>query len=111
MKTKVSIALLIISIFILFTHCSQSQDSNKPLYLILYWHQHQPSYYDAEKGFQSAENKVPNIPQNVNELKIGFDTVQDSRYFKGLIDDVRIYNYALSQEEVKLLTLKQTASL
>lgn len=67
--------------------------------------------YDVEKGFQSAENNVRNIPQNVNELKIGCDTVQDSRYFKGLIDDVRIYNYALSQEEVKSLTLKQTASL
>lgn len=67
--------------------------------------------YDRNHGFQSAENKVRNSPQNVNDLKIGCDTQQDTRHFKGLIDDVRIYNYALSQDEVKSLTLKKTASL
>jgi len=34
---------------------------------------------------------------------IGYDPSIDTRYFKGLIDDVRIYSYALSQEEVGVL--------
>ncbi len=67
--------------------------------------------YDKNNGLQSAENNVRNIPQNVYDLKIGCDTHQRDRFFKGMVDDVRIYNYALSQQELEALTLKQTASL
>ena len=34
---------------------------------------------------------------------IGEDPVSRGSFFKGLIDDVRIYSYALSPEEVKML--------
>jgi hypothetical protein len=61
--------------------------------------------YDQNNGLKSAENPVPNIPQTVDQLKIGWDSQQDeNRRFKGLVDDVRVYNYALSQDEIKALT-------
>lgn len=67
--------------------------------------------YDETGGLQSAENNLPNKPQTLDNLKIGRDTEIGDRCFKGLIDDVRIYNYALSQDELKTLIAKQTANL
>jgi hypothetical protein len=65
--------------------------------------------YDQNNGLKSAENPIPNIPQTVDQLKIGWDTEQEPRRFKGLVDDVRIYNYALSQDELKTLVQKEDA--
>jgi hypothetical protein len=49
---------------------------------------------DLQKGFTSA---------NVAKLTVGVRGSEDSEYFNGLIDDVRIYNYALSANQVKAL--------
>jgi hypothetical protein len=63
--------------------------------------------YDQDNGLKSAENPIPNIPQQVDNLKIGWDPEQEIRRFKGLVDDVRVYNYALSQDQIKTLTQKE----
>jgi len=49
---------------------------------------------DLQKGFTSA---------NVAKLTVGVRGSEDGEYFNGLIDDVRIYSYALSAYEVKAL--------
>ena len=49
---------------------------------------------DLQKGFTSA---------NVAKLTVGVRGSEDDEYFNGLIDDVRIYNYALSADQVKAL--------
>ena len=49
---------------------------------------------DLQKGFTSA---------NVAKLTVGVRGSEDGEYFNGLIDDVRIYSYALSAHEVKAL--------
>jgi len=54
-------------------------------------------------GLQKSVNKIDHVPQNMNALKIGWDSWSAERHFKGLIDDVRIYNYPLSQAEVAAL--------
>ena len=65
--------------------------------------------YDQTNGLRQAENKVWNIPQKVNKLAIGCDNLDGTRKFKGRIDDVRIYNYDLSQEEIRSLIPKQVS--
>ena len=40
------------------------------------------------------------ITPSDNHLQIGHDSVNQSRYFDGLIDDARVYNRALSPEEI-----------
>ena len=46
---------------------------------------------------------------NNNDLTIGYGTIAGNPgYFKGIIDEVRIYNRALSADEVKALYLQRT---
>ena len=52
-------------------------------------------------GIQQGVNSVSHVPQRLNSLKIGWDETDQSRRFKGLIDDVRIYNCALSKTDVE----------
>jgi beta-galactosidase len=43
------------------------------------------------------------IGTNNYPVCIGENAENNNRYFNGLIDDVRIYNYALSADEIKAL--------
>ncbi|MDD5095009.1 MAG: cohesin domain-containing protein [Dehalococcoidia bacterium] len=43
------------------------------------------------------------LPNSAAKLLIGKDPPGSTEYFKGIIDDLRIYNYALSQSEVSAL--------
>ena len=43
------------------------------------------------------------IAKNNSEVLIGENVEQPNRCFDGLIDDVRIYNQALSESEIKAL--------
>ena len=56
-------------------------------------------------GLQKGVNNIPHIQQRIGNVMIGFDddsiVYLSNRYFCGLIDDVRIYSYALSEAEVK----------
>ena len=57
-------------------------------------------------GLQKGVNNLPHIQQRIGNVLIGFDekrwSAQD-RYFCGLIDDVRIYSYALNKAEIEEL--------
>jgi hypothetical protein len=52
-------------------------------------------------GIQQGVNSISHVAQRLNSLKIGWDETDQSRRFKGLIDDVRIYNCALSKTDVE----------
>lgn len=73
------------------------------------WH-HLAGVYDGAKlklyvdgKLDGSKNAWGSIVTNDYSIYIG-DSSQDSgRFFDGLIDDVRIYNYALSEDEVKSL--------
>jgi hypothetical protein len=43
------------------------------------------------------------IGKNDSDVLIGENAQQSGRFFNGLIDDVRIYNHALSESEIKAL--------
>jgi len=49
------------------------------------------------------------IGQNNADVLIGENAEQTGRCFDGLIDDLRIYNYALSENEIKALAASQIA--
>ena len=61
-------------------------------------------YTDAN-GMQSAVNEIPHVEETVDALQFGHDpTVAISpRHFKGMIDEVGIYNLALSEEDIRAL--------
>jgi hypothetical protein len=48
----------------------------------------------------TCRNFEHGIGQNDYKVLIGENEQQNGRYFDGLLDDVRIYNYALSAEQV-----------
>jgi hypothetical protein len=54
-------------------------------------------------GIQQGVNSISHVPQRLSSLKIGWDQMQENRRFKGLIDDVRIYNCALGKADVEAL--------
>ncbi len=56
--------------------------------------------YTDESGLKQSVNELPHRVQNVNTIRIGWDSITAYRYFRGFIDDVRIYNYALSRTEL-----------
>jgi WD40 repeat protein/tetratricopeptide (TPR) repeat protein len=57
-------------------------------------------YMNDGSGMKSSINKVHHYIEEFNGItSIGWDPFEP-RFFKGLIDDVRIYNYALSENEI-----------
>ena len=60
--------------------------------------------YHRENGqLDSAENKILHVEQTVINLKFGWDECCGARYFKGIIDEVMIYDRTLSADEIKML--------
>ena len=59
-------------------------------------------YTDVD-GLQSAVNNIPHIEQTVDALKFGHDPNSAIRHFDGMIDEVRIYDRALSAEDLREL--------
>jgi hypothetical protein len=68
-------------------------------------------------GELAGENNDPNISaipflsQDTNDLGIGMRPDDEDNEFEGMIDDVRIYNYGLSQAEVAWLATDGTGIL
>ncbi|MBN1795445.1 MAG: tetratricopeptide repeat protein [Sedimentisphaerales bacterium] len=57
--------------------------------------------YTEEDGLKVANHNMGHWSQTLDNLKLGLDLQsQGTRYFDGLMDDVRIYNYALSKDEI-----------
>jgi len=70
------------------------------------WH-HVAGIYDGKKMYLIIDGDVDasqpasgRINTNNAPVYIGNNAEQNSRFWNGLIDDVRVYNYALSKEEV-----------
>ncbi len=58
-------------------------------------------YVDGRHAVSSISQTL--TPVYVNDLMVGKNSATDGYYFGGLIDDVRVYNYALSDDEIKTL--------
>ena len=57
--------------------------------------------YSRKNGLQQSVNAIPHMSQALDAVNIGWDAWSPNRRFKGLMDDVRIYNYALSRAEIE----------
>jgi outer membrane lipoprotein-sorting protein len=86
-------------------HCGLVVPDNKWVFAALVVEPTKATLYMGEDGRLSS--KTNTIDHRIEEFdgvtRIGHDTHTEGRYFKGTIDDVRIYNYALSQAEVEAL--------
>ena len=72
--------------------------------------QHVAGVYDGRKMYiyvngvlDTSQDASGSINTNDVRLQIGSNTEVEDRFWSGLIDEVRIYNYALSQAEVAAL--------
>jgi hypothetical protein len=57
-------------------------------------------------GVEDSRSPVPygeTINTNAWEVLIGENAERPGRFWNGLIDDVRIYSYALSEDEIEAL--------
>lgn len=63
-------------------------------------------YHRDENKLDSAENKIAHIEQTVMNLKFGWDECCGARYFKGIIDEVMIYERTLSADEITILAIQ-----
>ena len=62
-------------------------------------------YHKDEGRLDSAENGIAHIEQTVKNLKFGWDECCGARYFKGIIDEVMIYDRTLSAGEIEDLAV------
>ena len=62
--------------------------------------------YHRDGGkLDSAENEIAHIEQTVLNLKFGWDECCGARYFKGIIDEVMIFERTLSADEIEQLAI------
>lgn len=59
--------------------------------------------YTRAKGLKSKANKVTHRAQRVSRFGLGGDGSEESRRFTGLVDDVRVYDHALTKDQIKRL--------
>ena len=60
-------------------------------------------YHTATDTHETAVNEIEHIQQTVMNLKFGWDECRGARYFRGVIDEVMIYNLILNADEIKKL--------
>ena len=60
-------------------------------------------YHKASGKLDAQINDIGHIEQTVTTLKFGWDECCGARYFKGLIDEVMIYDRALNDDEIERL--------
>ena len=60
-------------------------------------------YHKATGKLDAKVNDIPHIEQTVMNLKFGWDECYGDRYFRGLIDEVMVYNRTLNADEIKRL--------
>jgi beta-galactosidase len=80
------------------------------------WH-HVAGVYDGQEvklyvdgKLDSKQSWTQGIGRNNADVLIGENAERKGRCFDGLLDDVRIYNYALSESEIKALAEAQIAA-
>ena len=59
-------------------------------------------YVGTDGVLSSASSGTAHVAQTMNDVKIGTDDNQATRWFNGLIDEVRISNVALTAEQIAL---------
>ena len=59
--------------------------------------------YSDSYGLQHETNNILHNTQTLDALKLGWDNLDSNRFLNGLIDEVRIYNRALSVEEIQAM--------
>ncbi len=69
--------------------------------------------YSSSYGLRSGTNEMTHDLQTTAGIKLGWDPMDETRYFNGLIDDVRLFNYALGPLDIAkvILEVKPDASL
>lgn len=69
--------------------------------------------YSFSYGLQSGTNEMSHVPQTTAGIKLGWDPMDETRYFNGMMDDVRMFNYALEPLDIAnvILEVKPDASL
>jgi len=60
-------------------------------------------YHKATDKLDFAVNEIPHVEQTVINLKFGWDECCGARYFKGLIDEVMVYDRTLNADDIKRL--------
>ena len=60
-------------------------------------------YHKATDKLDAEVNDIPHLEQTVINLKFGWDECCGARYFKGLIDEVMIYDRTLDADDIKRL--------
>ena len=62
-------------------------------------------------GVKKASKAVTgNLKSTVNPLGIGYDPIDNGGFFNGALDEVQVYNYALTEGEVTALYTTQSLS-
>lgn len=59
--------------------------------------------YTRAAGLKASTHRVAHLPQSVGNLRFGWDDSRDNRRFVGLMDDIRIYNYALTRRQIEAI--------
>ncbi len=62
-------------------------------------------YHRDDGTLDSAVNEIAHIEQTVKNLKFGWDECCGARYFKGIIDEVMIFDRTLSADEITNLAV------
>ncbi len=60
-------------------------------------------YHRATGKLDAADNDITHIEQTVINLKFGWDECCGARYFKGIIDEVMVYDRALNAADIERL--------
>jgi hypothetical protein len=66
--------------------------------------------YSDTDGLTKGINDIPHIEQEIGVLNIGWvDCCGGNRYFRGIIDEVMIFDRALSDDEILKLATQELA--
>jgi MSHA biogenesis protein MshQ len=57
----------------------------------------------VDGALDASQDAWGSINQNNARVQIGANAEMESRFWSGLIDDVRVYNYGLTEAQVKEL--------
>lgn len=57
--------------------------------------------YTDSQGLKAKINKRAHQSQSVGRPMFGWDGSNDTRRFIGLMDDIRIYDYALTRDQIE----------
>ena len=60
-------------------------------------------YHKATDKLDAEVNGIPHVEQTVINLKFGWDECCGARFFKGLIDEVMVYERTLNADDIKRL--------